>query len=415
MQTYINFIQKGLLSAIFFSLPLYPKLTSISIALLFVLSFSTPSREPIRNLKIIYFLFPLFFLFYLLGGVFSENIDFWSRDLETKLSFIIIPVVFWNLKNSIIKTKDLFFLFFILGVVISSLFCYLQGLECWDEEQARFCFESSSLAFNFHPSYLSMYYMIAIIIAWHQYFFSSYKIVWLILAIIVSLILPYFIYKFYAVGPWVSMICTVFLLFFHYFYKKRELLKFVLSISFVSIALSIGVSKLELFESDFNVIKKELVDYSNSPKQYYENNKGNTSSTKARLIIWGITLDLVNEYKWGVGGGDIKDVLINRYEELGLDEYVKSKLNPHNQYLQTALALGLVIGFYLLFMVVAFLVYGFKTNNVLLITIASMLLTSMLFESILEKQEGVVFFTVMIYFIFLVSEPNTLSKKNLTE
>ncbi len=44
----------------------------------------------------------------------------------------------------------------------------------------------------------------------------------------------------------------------------------------------------------------------------------------------------------GVGTGDINDEMVSSYEEQGLNELAAKNLNPHNEYLQIAVALGIL-------------------------------------------------------------------------
>ncbi len=407
LKTSINFIKIILLCGVFIFLPIYPKITSFLIALLLVFSFVYVDYHSIKQLPKVYFIFPLIYLFYLISILFSDNTQFWLKDVETKLSFIVIPIIFYNLKKDVFKYKNVYFVFFIIGTLISAFLSYLKGLECWELQKQRLCFESSHLAYNFHPTYLSLFYIVAIVISWHQAFKAKQKLAWVIIAILVTFILGYFIYHFYSVGPWVALFSALVVFLFYFFYQQKQMLKFIVSIVILFLILTFSIKKLELFESDFTVLKNELSDYVTSPQKYYEKNKGNTSSTKARLIIWNVTLQLINQNKFGVGGGDIKDVLIKEYSDLGLTEYANQKLNPHNQYLQTALALGIVVGLFLFLSMIYLMIYSFKHNNTILLIIITLLFTSMFFESILENQAGVVFFMFMIYFNLTLSPLKT--------
>lgn len=407
IKTSINFFKIILLGGLFMFLPLYPKITSVLIGLLVVVSFFYSNKLPLNQYPKVYFLFPVLFFLYVISLIFTDNMTFWLKDIETKLSFIVIPIIFYNLGRDIIKRKELYFLLFIIGTLISATLSYLKGIECWELQKQRLCFESSHLAYNFHPTYLSLYYIVAIVISWYQAFKSKQKLAWGVIAILVTFVLGYFIYHFYSVGPWVALFLSIIVFLFYFFYQQKQILKFIISIVILFLILMFSIKKFELFESDFTVLKNELTEFATSPQKYYKKNKGNTSSTKARLIIWNITLKLINQNKFGVGGGDIKDVLIKEYNDLGLTEYAKHKLNPHNQYLQTALALGVFVGLFLFLSMIYLMIYSFKHNNTILLIIATLLFTSMFFESILENQAGVVFFMLMIYFNLALSPLKT--------
>jgi O-antigen ligase len=73
-------------------------------------------------------------------------------------------------------------------------------------------------------------------------------------------------------------------------------------------------------------------------------------------------------------------------------ELTKQNFNPHNQFLQTAVEIGffgLLVFFAILF---SSIYYGLKYKNYLLIIISSNLLFNSLFESMLQRQSGIIFY-----------------------
>ena len=66
------------------------------------------------------------------------------------------------------------------------------------------------------------------------------------------------------------------------------------------------------------------------------------TSTSIRILVWSFSLNLIKSNPIiGVGTGDIKDELIKLYKKEGYPILVKRQYNSHNQYLQTAAALGI--------------------------------------------------------------------------
>jgi O-antigen ligase len=126
------------------------------------------------------------------------------------------------------------------------------------------------------------------------------------------------------------------------------------------------------------------------------------STTGARLIIWDISYDLIlAKPLMGYGTGDVKYELVKKYEELNYEHLYEGKLNAHNQYVQTLLAIGIIgslfFWLYLYFPMIKlklfrnFVYFGF----IVLITF------NFLTESMLETQAGVIFyafFNALLYF-----------------
>ena len=117
---------------------------------------------------------------------------------------------------------------------------------------------------------------------------------------------------------------------------------------------------------------------------------------EARLVIWTVAFDIFMDHPMGVGLGNLEEMMHQRLIYLGLNEQADLNYNPHNQFLQIAAELG-VIGLGLFLLIVA---YGFywsiTTKNWLLLLVISNLFINCLFESMLQRQSGIVFYCFWI-------------------
>ncbi len=105
----------------------------------------------------------------------------------------------------------------------------------------------------------------------------------------------------------------------------------------------------------------------------------------------------------GVGAGDRMDELVPYY---GLREDVYC---PHNQYLDTWMATGLLGLLLLLAMLVWPLVMSWRKRNIFSSMFLLMLMVSLLFESMLERQMGVVFTAVMYVYLLLFFQLDSIA------
>ena len=169
------------------------------------------------------------------------------------------------------------------------------------------------------------------------------------------------------------------------------------------------LTKLDLLESDYNTISAELTTYFEDPEAYIETNQNNTASTKARIILWNSTIDFVKEHPFGVGTGDVKDELVKMYESKGMIVFAEKKMNPHNQYLQTAVSIGLLGMLSLIFVFGYYIWLGFKEKNLYLIAITSFFMIACIFESVLERQNGII---LMLFFVSILTANSGLNLKN---
>jgi O-antigen ligase len=122
-------------------------------------------------------------------------------------------------------------------------------------------------------------------------------------------------------------------------------------------------------------------------------NTGSNSST-SRVFIWKASIELFSENLLkGLGTGDGKDELVDKYQKLGMINEYKHKLNSHNQYLTTSLSLGLGGLIILLFTFFYPLVKSIRNKDVLLSGFVFLLLINFMFESVIETSAGIIFFT----------------------
>lgn len=122
---------------------------------------------------------------------------------------------------------------------------------------------------------------------------------------------------------------------------------------------------------------------------YTENQYGGRS---IRVEKWKNTLETwSNHWLIGTGTGDMQDELNQTYEKNGFDLALEYSFNPHNQYLQTLLTIGIAGFGLLIWWMAAMVISGLKYRNTLLFTFGIIVSMSILTESMLERHWGVVF------------------------
>ena len=130
-----------------------------------------------------------------------------------------------------------------------------------------------------------------------------------------------------------------------------------------------------------------------------------------RKAVWTCSLDAIKKNFWlGVGTGDGQDELQSAYEKRQF--YFASRhnrFNTHNQYLQTLVNFGL-IGF-TIWMISLWFLYQHYKSSPLAIYLLGCLMFSMLTESMLETNKGVL---SMAFVLTVLSQGIiTNQKKNL--
>lgn len=117
-----------------------------------------------------------------------------------------------------------------------------------------------------------------------------------------------------------------------------------------------------------------------------------------RILIWYISLsEIIKNLPFGVGTGDYQEVLNNRYEDINFKTGLKLNLNCHNQYFTEFLRTGLLGGAAFLILIFYLIQKASFTDKYYLFMIFSFAI-SCFFESLLERQHGVMIFAFFIPF-----------------
>lgn len=370
------------------------------------------------KLNFISILFITLYLSYIVGIFFAHELSNGLKYAEYKLAFLLIPLLMsvqtkfnFNLRSA--------FIGLILATIFLGIYGILNAYNCFSTHNSNwlfYCFSSSYISPIHHPSYYSCFLLFAIVGAWYGYLekwiyfkiipvilFSLFALLmyglclslaaFLFLGIVIVTFIAYLIYKKY--GKWIT---SSFL---------------VVSIIFFPILLfntpSIG--------EDIRTTTKSLTEYFSSPQLFLSSTVDSTEipGNQKRLIMWTVTGELIVEHPFGVGTGNVDDYIDPRLEKYGFHELVEEDLNPHNQYLQTTLEIGLIGGLILIVLFGSICWIGIKRKSYLLFFLGASLAFNSLFESMLQQQSGIVFYTFWILLISIIlNEKKQIAKDSLT-
>ena len=123
-----------------------------------------------------------------------------------------------------------------------------------------------------------------------------------------------------------------------------------------------------------------------------------------RFYIWTGSWEAAKEnIPYGVGTGDAKDILKNKYKDKSLEYFYNREYNAHNQYLQILLTLGIPgIAVFVSGLLYAFFI-SIKKRYFLYIVFLIIFGLNILTESMLERQAGVVFYAVFNALLCLIA------------
>ena len=119
-----------------------------------------------------------------------------------------------------------------------------------------------------------------------------------------------------------------------------------------------------------------------------------TTSEKLRILSWKTSIELIKEAPLlGYGVGDANDAMQEKYKELGYTDNYNEQYNAHNQFFQTWLQTGIVGIGLLIYIFILLAVRMRRSPNEF--SVFLILFISLLFESMLVRFNGIVFFSII--------------------
>ncbi|MFO8236570.1 MAG: O-antigen ligase family protein [Bacteroidales bacterium] len=119
-----------------------------------------------------------------------------------------------------------------------------------------------------------------------------------------------------------------------------------------------------------------------------------------RLVLWEASFDVIEENLFtGVGTGDVRDELWHKV----VDDYgfeLDKEFNPHNQFLSTFMATG-IVGFLALLGIFVFgFMESFRKQNLFLLNLLILLFIHFQFETMMGRLNGILFFSFFLSILF---------------
>ncbi len=415
----IEFLNYFFLLLLFFFIPLYKHVTVwllllLAVNVLLVADYNSKLKEFKINKKSAYVLgFTFLYFLYLIGLLNTSNFDYAFFDLEVKFSMLLLPVIFFLIKDAFF-TKELlrkYFIAYLWGVFANVIICLIIAFYKYIFiYHSSSVFFYSSVSFFFHPSYLSMYLNFGIIIL----LFSSFSNIKPLIqkkniSIALQLVFLIFIFLLSSKAGIISLI-LIYLFYVLYTIFVRKRYKSGLLILFI---LFLGVIVL-LTTMPF--VKERLKVAFDALKNRNEAIKADGESSADRILIWGTSVDVIKQnLLLGVGTGDVKDVLLNEYKEKGINFAYQQKLNAHSQYLQTFITLGISGGIVLLLSLFLPMIYSIKRHYYLYLMFLLLIVFNISVESMFENQAGVIFYTFFNSFLFLSGRQLVSKNSNIAQ
>ena len=335
-------------------------------------------------------LFSILWLSYIISLFFSTNVQVGVTLISRCVPMLLIPLGYSFLSYSArIQFNKVFRKTFIIASSIFTvlLFFYLFQLGYFSGKQdLYYCYSYITYEFwgiNDHPIYLSINLAVALFFILIDGFRNKITNVLLFLVLLLGLLLL-------ARKGVVAAFGGLSFLYFILKNKKKQSLLVIGSFG-ILFALSLTVTDirsrfLELFDIHKIVDNKE-------------------TSSGIRYILWNTSIDLIQESNYlGYGVGDVQTVLSHKLAKEGYKVLAQDNYNAHNQFLQIGLATGVVgIGLFI-FSLLYFVKKCIQRKNSEGIIFILFFLFIFLFESVLERQNGIIMYCFMTCMFIFSSE-----------
>jgi O-antigen ligase len=343
----------------------------------------------------------LYFFLFVIGLFFTK--PQWGY-IEGNLMFLLIPVLGFPILISDKFSNSIYLILkaFIYGLLVICIFEY--GRAIWNSisfsdgtlnfnpllDPITSRFRSDQLSFIEHPTYLSLKVLMAIailILMKNDLRLSRIEIVAEVTLLTIFV---------YSLSSRTGLLIAFFLL-IYFIYKLLTYFRIAYLVFFI-----VPLVALILFK--ILSLNDRVVERTGPVWKRYKEGKLNIKDIDPRFTSWFTACDIIKKHPVFGVGLDARNILTEEYKKKGYNVEASLRFNAHNQFLETQLALGIPGTLILLWMLLLPVLRRKRSwNPELIFPFLIIVFASMIFESILVRQWGIMFF-VLFYCMLLIPE-----------
>lgn len=365
----------------------------------------------LRNNKLLLLFLSSYFI-YIICLIYSEDQKSGLFILEKKLSLILFPIILAteNLKKSLINK---ILLSFVISCFLATLLSIIYILYLHFHTHASlipltiesFYRDNFTSFLDLHPTYYSLYITFSIIIIIF-FLFRDWNTLTTLIKSLSLLVLIYFVFINILLSSRMLLFISVLIfgiLFVRFLFKNR--------VTGIVIIFFITCFFIFFLNQKNNIIDKRFNELTETkwapPTGIYHN------STNLRVGILNCSFSLLkNNWLFGCGTGSAQKNLNACYQSSGYSDVLyKDQYDTHNQYLNVWLNTGVIgLAIFLLTIVIP-MKKAYKANCFLYLAFLSLIALCCFTESLLERQNGVVFyafFNSLFAFHFIEKSKNEI-------
>lgn len=374
------------------------KFSMISLAIiLFILTciiFSSNKEREENTLFIKHFIYNSVFFFLILTSItYSSDLEIGLKKIQQALSILIFPIaIFFLMPKMNLKKISILFWTFTVSCLVLTIYIYSElvlnnSFSSLSENNVKFWNNPFREAifnlpyFDLHPTYYSLWLGFVLLFLTNQILIKKDNLIRVTMAIIV-IFFGFTLLLFAARGPLLGFILAFIFVLLQYLKSTKRKIIFLF---FLIISVGISVTQISFLKSRF--VEEFQAQEFRPPVGIAH------TSTNIRVGIYTCVFQIFRENPlFGVGVGDVQKELNECYSQFHTRVYQEGHYNTHSTYFNVLLSNG-IIG--LLFFLAALLYQlrlAFKSKNSFYLAFLILLFTTMLFENVLVRMHGAVFY-----------------------
>jgi O-antigen ligase len=355
-------------------------------------------------------LFTSLFLIYATGLLWTSNKHYGKIDMELKIPLFLFPFIFASSGSLVFRGKRVIaiFLTYMAGCFFSTMIFIFNAFNNFLQSNSFDEFYYTRLAIYQHTTYMSMFLSFALAMALFMLIFCR-QMLNRLEQYFAAISIPYFFILVILLSSKAGIFCMGFVfalcilaMLIYGKNKLHALVAFAFIISAFTLAKGIFPNSFGRMEAVSKTISSRPLSGSDA-----------IESTAERVLIWDAAYSIIKQnLLFGVGTGDVKDALFAQYDKNNFKTGSLKQLNAHNQYLQTFIAIGLIgllillAGFFWPFWL------SLKSSYLIYIAFIFIVAFNFLFESMLERQAGMMFYAFFNTFLFTIKEELRVSRSS---
>jgi O-antigen ligase len=347
--------------------------------------------------KRLFTLFVAFYLLHVFSLIYTENMSEGLKNLGQKIMMLAFPLIIGSSSGQLTKKEfNNILITFVGSTLVVSLVCLGYGFF-------KFLTENTT-AYLLHEGLISLLgAMQSVYLAIYVCFSTSVLIYFLLThpyskkaQIGLILLVVYFFSFTILTGARTATLALIVILFGGGYYYSRKIKQRFAFLIFIVLLIAIGAG----MSMRIPALRERITAIAES-KLYFDPKENNANGLTLRLVKWQCSLEAIRSNPiFGVGIGDAQDHLQECYERKNFWGRLY-RFNSHNEYLQSALGLGLVGLLLLLCCMACPLWMAFKAGRYLYVMFLVLISLAFLTESMLERKQGIIFYSFINSFLAL--------------